>query len=202
MIKGLKWKVKDPLLVGSLLLIIVCLLVFVVVLTQRYFSYKSTIGETKNVVVDTRNWKEYVSEEYTVSLPIPVFLYERVYENQEGYEYMVIFGETNFSNGDGVALAVSAKSFEEEIQHTKDTYSKANAVLKKEAEIYVRDSNPDNEDISKNGERGVRLSFIPVEGVAELEAKDVAVISRKGKTYTISTTPKQMDYILQEFSFL
>jgi putative sterol carrier protein len=195
-----KISIKDPFFLGSILLGIVSM-----VFLGGFLIYRSHVNEeavTKKTV-NTSNWETYADSEYSFVLSIPRYLYKRVYEGQEGYIKVLVFGETQFSKGSGVAIAITDRSLDDEVSKTKEIYKEsgeAELVLEKEVRIF----NPYaiDPEIQEKGEKGIHLSYKPKKEGEGLVSRDILIVGRNGKTFVVSTGPNEIDYIIETFRFL
>ena len=132
-------------------------------------------------------WRTYTNEAYGYEISHPGLLYQREFVDSGGYEHFVRFEETQFSLDKGVAVGVSLKSAEEELNAMKSELSE-NAELVEERSISVA------------GLEAAYILFRPsFEGGEE---RAIAVFEGNGATFSVSTVPEQMDKVLQSFKFL
>ena len=159
---------------------------------QTDFVVSPTPGKTTgNSVSPTTNpnlkWEEYRNEEFRFRVELPKFLYEREFRDKGGYVFFIRFEETKFSLEKGVAIGVSGKTYEEEVEGTKTNLTESGAKLVKEEKITVDDF------------EGTKLDFEP-EG--EGEKRSVVIFSKEGYSYSISTVPEQISRVTESFKFL
>lgn len=145
--------------------------------------------KVKPTGIQNLQWENYVNEELGFKMSIPRLLYKREFSDQGGYKTFIRFEQTNFSLEKGIAVGVSEKTFEEEVESIKEALSGEGAVLKNEEKIIVSDI------------EGVKLTFVAKEG-QEGEPRSIVIFSKEGLTYSISTTPEQIDRVIEGFNFL
>ncbi|OGM25035.1 hypothetical protein A2715_03780 [Candidatus Woesebacteria bacterium RIFCSPHIGHO2_01_FULL_39_32] len=147
-----------------------------------------TTGDNINpTATPNLKWEEYRNEEFRFRVERPKFLYEREFKDQGGYVFFIRFEETKFSIEKGVAIGVSGKTYEEEVEGTKTILTESGAKLVKEDKITVDDF------------EGTRLDFEPT---GEGEKRSVVIFSKGDYSYSISTVPEQVEKVIESFKFL
>src|SRR3989304_10010751 len=146
-------------------------------------------GNLKPSGTENLQWEEYFNEELGFKMSIPQFLYKSEFSDQGGYKTFIRFEQTNFSLEKGMAVGVSEKTVEEETETLKENFSGEGAVLQKEEKIEI------------SGVEGIKLTFVPKEG-QEGESRSIVIFNRNDLTYSISTTPEQIERVVKGFKFL
>jgi hypothetical protein len=194
--KKRKSKQKDLLVMTSLGLLFVSLLLLCGFLAYKIYTRTEKVGDSETTAraglsPTMAPWEVYENFEFNFRLEVPRLLLKEEAHDKANYTYIVIFGENRYSNSRGVAIGVTDRPLEEEIELVKGQYEKSGeAELNTESVIEVA------------GEKGTRLSFKPKGESDELEAKDVVVFRHGNYTYTLSTVPEQVEHIVGSFKFL
>lgn len=152
-------------------------------------SEQSDIKESSK---DVYTWERYTNEEYGYTLLYPGLLIKRITRDSQGYLHFVVFLENTLSSGSGqkgVAIGVSDVGIEEEASRIKRIIS----------------DDGDGELISEKkfsfaGETALKLDFDPKDPKTS-EKRNVVLVVKNGKTFSISTVPSQIDRILESFEF-
>jgi len=132
-------------------------------------------------------WQEYKNEEYGFRLEHPKLLFKRTFKDKGGYPFFIRFEETKFSLEKGLALGISKRPQEEEIESVISSLSKEGAKLVREEKIKVQDVD------------GTRLDFEPER---EGEKRSLVIFSKGNYTYSISTVPEQIERVIESFGFI
>lgn len=138
---------------------------------------------------DENAWKTLQDEDYGYSLKYPSLLEPRTIES-DNYLSFIIFFVPEGVKGAGFALSVRENRIEEEVALIKKEIQKDSAVRLV------------NEERIEDGERLVtRVEFEPaVEGGGE---KRTIIIINNGKySYSLSSTPDQIDILFSNFKIL
>lgn len=130
------------------------------------------------------SWRLYTNEEFSYEVLLPGFLYKREFINEGGYEHFIRFEETAFSVDKGVAIGVTRISSQEELEKMKNE-------LGQDSELV------DEKNVFVSGIEAVYLRFVP--NFEEAEERAFVVFEKEGLTYSISTTPEQIDRVLESF---
>ncbi|SRR3990172_4156191 len=194
---GKRQKNSDALKIGVFLMFLsLAVLVVYFFFTRPDIFHKSTgepeitaIGKDDLITTPTPvlAWVEYKNDEFGFQMMYPKFLYRREFRDQGGFKVFLLFEETKFSSEKGLGLGVSERTFKEEVENTKTSFSKQDAKLVKEEKINVGD------------QEGIRLDFEP-EG--EGEKRSAVIFSKEKYSYSISTVPEQIEKVIQSFKFL
>ncbi len=145
--------------------------------------------KVKPTGVQNLQWENYVNEELGFKMAIPRLLYKREFSEEGGYKTFIRFEQTNFSLEKGVAVGISERSVEDEAKTLKENLLTEGAVLQSEEKIKVSDI------------EGVKLNFIPKE-TSEGEPRSIVIFNRNNLTYSVSTTPEQIERVVEGFKFL
>lgn len=133
-------------------------------------------------------WEMYVISDYDFALPVPRFLSKNELENQGGYEKFIRLVKTDFSQGEGIAIGANKASLQNEKSRVLES-------LLKEVETEVTES-------EKNIEN-VKIIRVDIEVDKEgFESRSFLFYERDGKTISISSTPEQIDTILDLITFV
>lgn len=195
--KRLRIPKNDKLVTVSVTLAFVCLLLFSAVLGYRLYTKKeapptaATKGSIQKNPKEDSKWETFLNEQYSFQLEIPKYLIKQEALEKQGYNYLVFFAENQYSEGKGVAVGVTDRTFDEELKEVKRMYGK-----EEDAELV------EEKDIVVSGEKGRQLSYKPKEGAEGLEEKDVVIVRHGQFTFTVSTTPEQLPHILETYTFL
>ena len=138
---------------------------------------------------DESAWRIMQDEDYGYSLKYPSLLEPRTIES-DNYLSFIIFFVPKGVRGSGFALSVRENSIEEEVVLIKEEIQKDSAVRL-----------VNEEQIETGGRLGARVEFEPaVEGDGE---KRTIIIMNNGKySYTLSSTPDQIDILFSNFKIL
>ena len=138
---------------------------------------------------DENAWKIIQDEDYGYSLKYPSLLEPRTIES-DNYLSFIIFFVPKGVRGSGFALSVRENGIEEEVVLIKEEIQKDSAVRL-----------VNEEQIESGGYLGARIEFEPaVEGDGE---KRTIIIMNNGKySYTLSSTPDQIDVLFSNFKIL
>lgn len=152
------------------------------------------VPETTNQVQvsqDTSDyWDKYINPEYMFSIKYPRFLSAIEIQGQGGYLVFVRFEEDSFSQGKGVAVGVSDRGAEEEVGAVKKEIAEGvEAKLVKEDKITIA------------GTIATRLEYEPI-NPNEGEQRVVVVLNNGKYSFSVSTTPDQIDQVLTNLKFL
>ncbi|MEM2145266.1 MAG: hypothetical protein QW279_07890 [Candidatus Jordarchaeaceae archaeon] len=132
-------------------------------------------------------WETYSNTEFKFQLSLPRLLYKNEFKNQGGYIFFARFEENKFSQGKGVALGIKEGKIQAEVEGVKRDFEEK-ASLEEEKKVNVA------------GSDGVYLRFKPKE--QGLEERVIVFFEKEAKVYSVSTTPKQIDKIIESFKFL
>lgn len=195
---GRKLKKSGKLLTLGVLLASFTLLVsisYLAVKTKKATGNLSPISETTAIPTSqpkdiTTNWETYTSPEYGFSIKHPRFLSPRERENVGEYLSFVSLEENDFSQGKGMAIGIRKTGLSEEVEKIKKEMEQGiDAKLVKEEELVV------------NGLPAARLEYEP-ETPGEGEARVVVILNTNQYSYSISTTPAQIDKIVASFKLI
>jgi hypothetical protein len=138
---------------------------------------------------DANSWEIMQDEDYGYSLKYPSLLEPRTIES-DNYLSFIIFFVPKGVRGSGFVLSVRENSIEEEVVLIKEEIQK---------DLAARLVN--EEQIEVGGRLGARVEFEPA--VEEGGEKRTIVIMNNGKySYTLSSTPDQIDVLLSNFKIL
>src|SRR3989344_2474298 len=166
----------------------IVLLTFIILIFSLVYlvlKYNSHQGVTSNK--EESYWELYENTDFNYKLYIPRNLEKQDYGETDFYKSFIVFIETEDSLGKGLAIGVSQKSKDEEVETVKEQMEKdvdAELVNKKEFSI--------------NGLVGDKLYYEP-KNKEGLEKRVIAVISSDKFTYSISSVPEEIDLLLETF---
>ena len=135
---------------------------------------------------DPSNWTPYVNSEYGFALSHPPLLIKSEVMGGE-YVYFVKFVENELSEDKGVSVGVSELSFEDEVEKIKKAIfesDKISPVIEKKINTGLFEA--------------VRLEYDPPSGLG-LEKRVIVVVGAEKYSYSVSTTPEQIDGVLESF---
>lgn len=185
----------------DLLKIGVAFVLFASIATASFLHFKdeganlSRSSETEKEEADTSHesednevfWDIYKNDKYGYAIAKPKLLSGREYENQGGYLHFIRFEENKFSRGKGVAVGVSGMGLDEQKEAIKkDIGGDENAILVSERAFEAD---------------GKSTYILEYDSVGEGEGRAVVIIKRGDYSYTISTTPDQMEHVLANLRF-
>lgn len=132
------------------------------------------------------HWDTYTNEQYAFSIKHPRLMYKREFVNEGGYLYFLRFEETKFSQSKGLAIGVSQNEIETETKRIKKLMEEEGAILSSETELLVKEM------------KAKKLEFKPKEGESG-EARSIVIVYGDPYSYSISSTPEQIEEIIQSF---
>lgn len=185
---------KDYFLLGVVYLFIGSLVLLAIYFATSFPKKEITSDKTntnREVEQDPKKWMNYTNDEFMFSLAVPRLLTKGEVRNEDGYKYLLILGENRLSTGKGVAIGITDRSVDDEIQKTKTDYQKEGT-----AELI------DEKAITVGFEKGIQLSYKPKGDDPNLEPRDIVIVRYRDTTFSISTHPDQMEYIIRNFQFL
>lgn len=191
----IKEKPLGKLLKVGLLIFVVSLSILMFYLSTQLKQIKknsSVVNENVNpnseksgVIDNSEEWIEYSKSDFGFSLMFPPDLVVNETKDIGGYKYFVRFEEDGSSSDKGIGVGVSVKSLEAEINKIKDSLEKEGGKLIEEKDVVV------------NGFSALQLYFKPQSST--MEERVVVILSDGKYAYSISTTPDQVDRVLQGF---
>lgn len=152
---------------------------------QEQDSDLETAEDLKNL--NQTSWDVYTNDEYGFEIAYPRLLREIEIESEGDYEFFVRFEETEFSQGKGVAVGASKASLDEEVEKISSNFKEEFGMepsLTSKAEIY--------------GHPAVAMQYSPGEGY---EPRSIIIINNGSYTFSISSTPEQMDTLVESLVF-
>ncbi|KKQ36098.1 MAG: hypothetical protein US53_C0064G0003 [Candidatus Woesebacteria bacterium GW2011_GWA1_37_7] len=178
-------------------ILLVGLIIFIFILGVAAFILSTKVKEiaqSKKIVNDISGsnfqekgvWEQYSNSDYNFSLNIPQGLHKSEFEGQGGYDYFVEFNKTNETNADGVHVGISTKSLKEEVDKViSDITDQSQTEPTKSEEISVKDL------------KGWRLDY---QNDTLSEKRSIVFVEGNKYVYSISSTPNQIEKVMEGFS--
>lgn len=136
----------------------------------------------------SQDWEEYKNEEYGFSVEIPRLLSKRDSRNQGEYLYFIRFEENRFSRGKGLAIGVSNLGLEEQEKRIVEALEDSGSSV-----------GPERKEFESKGTKIIKLEYPEGEGT---EARTIVIFDNGKYTFSISSTPSQIDKVVSSFKFL
>jgi len=133
-------------------------------------------------------WERYTSDKYKISFSYPRLLNKNEFSKTGEYDYFVVFEENQYSLEKGVAFGVSSDGFDKEVERIKSDIEKQGKTK------IVKD-----DELLGLGEKARIIEFDPEE--SDLEKRSFVIIEKGDYTYSISTTPEQIQTIIDSIKF-
>lgn len=153
-------------------------------------TFENTPSQIKELDTEKEGaWKTLVDEEYGYSVKYPSLLEPRTIEN-DSYLSFVIFFVPQGVKGSGFALSVRESSLDEEARLIKEEFQR---------DLSAKIVSEERLDMGEYS--GMRFEIEPItEGDGE---KRTAIILNNGQySYTISSTPDQIDLLFSNFKLI
>lgn len=155
--------------------------------TINYIRYKTDI---KNVVEPYNGWKEFNSEVPKFSVKYPKTLTVHDMGQSARYYHFVKFEEDVNSLDRGIAIGVTEAGAATETRRIVEEFeSYGTGVLSEQKGIEVQ------------GSKGLSMTYKPKEESVDVEAKSIAIFEQGKYTFSVSTTPDQIDKVLNSMKF-
>lgn len=132
-------------------------------------------------------WDIYKNDKYGYAIAKPKLLVGREYENAGGYLHFIRFEENKFSRGKGVAVGVSELGLDEQKEVIKKDIGGDNGAILVSERAFEAD--------------GKSAYILEYDSVGEGEGRAAVIIKRENYSYSISTTPEQMEHVLANLRF-
>ena len=152
---------------------------------DKKFEIKETAKDNK--IDTTSDWKEFVNEDYRIRIEVPALLLKTKYENENGYLYFMRFEENEYSDKKGVALGVTERSRDEELEYVKNMISKESPMAIPKVKIFELG--------------GYGVTQMDYEAKEDLEARSIIVVNDGNYTFSISTVPEQIERVKSSLMF-
>jgi ABC-type lipoprotein release transport system permease subunit len=151
-------------------------------------SSVSPTGTSQNS--SEEDWEKYTDEKYGFEVLIPRLLLEKKYENTNSYNEFIVFYQNQYSRGKGVAIGVSDKDLQSEMDIIKEELNKeGNAQLTKQSILTLHD------------DQGVRLDYEPEDISSGDEKRSIIIIHHGKYSYSFSTVPDQIEAVVSTLQF-
>ena len=137
-------------------------------------------------------WDAYVDKEIGFSLPVPKGLDLNELNNKGGYIKFLRFIENEKYTGKSLSIGVTEE---------RNEVQEANLIIKdfeKGGEVVLKGE----QSVKLDGVDGKRYEFEPVVDDPYVEQRSILIVRMNERTYSISTTPVQADYVLKNFKFI
>jgi hypothetical protein len=143
--------------------------------------------ENTNSEKDTLPWVSYANEDYGFVMSHPEYLYEMKSEKNERYVFFVMFQETKYSRGDGVAVGLSESPLLDVADSIKGDFKDNYGIQPYKEDEYMVDDY-----------EGLRIDY---KGGEDYQDRSIVVFNNGEYTFSISTTPRQIDRVVASFNF-
>jgi hypothetical protein len=149
-------------------------------------------GNSQNIAnlaskTGTTNWKEYKNVDYGFSIKTPSLLFKNEIETPKDYLLFIRFEENKFSKDKGMALGITGRNIEEETEKIINTFKEEDEKI-----------NPIKGEFEINGNKGISIY---VEAINDLEERSVYILNNGKHTFSISTTPDQIEKAAASLTF-
>lgn len=189
---------KKPLNVGLMFLVIALLILFINIVIGKFsginqFNNVDEINTNTEIIEEqsrevASDWETFINIEYGFSVKVPRLLIKREQDANEEYLFFVKFEENRFSEEKGVAIGVSDRNLADEEAKTKEIFDKNFEELE-----------PEKEDFALKGYQAVKLEY---KGKGSNEPRVIVLVNDGQYSYSMSTTPDQIDRVMEGFVFL
>ena len=187
--------VNKPLNIGLAVFIIAILFLLSNLLVTQWRT-RNKVEESNNILLEGNvqgnnlpeeifGWEYFIHPEYKFSVYVPRLLVKREYEESTDYLFFVKFEENRFSEEKGVAIGVSDRNLNDEEEKTHEIVGQGQSSVE-----------PKRQEM---GEGVLRLYYEAMDG---FESRTIYLINNGEYTYSISTTPEQIEKVLSGFVLL
>lgn len=163
--------------------------------SQELSDEKTSDDLVLDEATDVRTWISLVDDKYGYRIKYPPYLEFESVEEKGSYESFIRFlADSKKPNEKGIAVGVRKSGLEEEA-----------SLIKKEVTLNGEAKLVEEEEFTYLGYDAIGLSFEPIEGTKNfdyLESRSVVIVNNGEYSYSISTTPSQMQLVLDNFEFV
>lgn len=135
------------------------------------------------------SWETYVDDEFGYAVSYPPLLEPRTIKSDSFLSFIIFFAPEGIKSS-GLAISVRNTSLKEEL-----------ALIKEEVQKDPGANLISEEEITKDGFSGIRLKYEPMNPESG-EPREIVIINNQNYSYTISSTPEQLERILPTFKLV